>query len=250
MGIVVSATPYPRNIDSASRVKRRFAVVAALVVTIHVVALAVAFTMREDVPARPIESRTITAELISPAPVAAPAAIQSIPTPPPPKPMPVRKVKPKVQPHPTPKSTPEPLPVAQAPSQREIAGPAEPAPPAPPAPAAPAPATPTAPAAPAVGKPTMALSAPKSVSHLDCSIVQPEYPALSRRHGESGTAMVRFVVGLTGRIENVELKTSSGYDRLDQAALDAMHSSSCKPYLENGEPIRAAYTQPFNFSLN
>ncbi|ARM00247.1 energy transducer TonB [Burkholderia pseudomallei] len=247
--IVVSAIPYWRNIDNAARVKRRIAVVAAFVAATHVVALAVALTLREAVPLRPIESRTIMAELISPPPTAAPAAIQSIPTPLPPKPAPVQKIKPKVQPRRTPKPTPAPRPVAQAPSQHEIAAP-EPAPPAPPAPAAPAPATPAASAAPAAGKPTMALSAPKNVTHIDCSIVQPDYPLLSRRHGETGTAMVRFVVGLTGRIENLELKKSSGYDRLDQAALDAMHASSCKPYLENGEPIRAAYTQPFNFNLN
>ncbi|SIT44033.1 TonB family protein [Paraburkholderia piptadeniae] len=230
--------------DASARINPRIVTVTGIVIGLHVVAFAVAFTMREATPLKPIESHTITAELISPAPVAAPAAIQSIPTPPPPKPTPVQKVKPKVQPHPTPKPTPEPLPIAQAPSQHEIAVPTEPAPPAPPAPAAPAPA------APAVGKPTMALSAPKNVSHLDCSIVQPDYPALSRRRGETGTAMIHFVVGLAGKIENIELKKSSGYDRLDQAALDAMHSSSCKPYLENGEPVRAAYTQPFAFSLS
>nr|WP_238554510.1 energy transducer TonB [Paraburkholderia hospita] len=227
--------------------KQRIAVVAALVVAIHVAALAVAFTMRESVPLRPIESHTITAELISPAPVPALATIQSPPTPPLPKPVPVQTVKPKAQPRPTPKpkvnSWAAPLPVGQAPSQHDIATPE----PSPPAPAAPSPVTP---AASAVGKPTLALSAPKNVSHLDCSIVQPDYPALSRRRSETGTAMVRFVVGLTGEIENIELKKSSGYDRLDQAALDAMHSSSCKPYLEHGEPIRAAYTQPFNFSLD
>ncbi|WP_087740106.1 energy transducer TonB [Paraburkholderia piptadeniae] len=238
--------PFWRNVDNTARVKRRIAVVAALVAAIHVAALAVAFTIRESVPLRPIESRTITAELISPAPVTAPAAIQSTPTPPP-KPTPVQKVKPKLQPRPTPKPTRVPLPVAQAPLQHDIAAP-EPAQPAPPAPATPP--SVAEPGAPAAGKPTMALSAPKNVSHLDCSIVQPDYPTLSRRRGEVGTAMIHFVVGLTGRIENIELKRSSGYDRLDQAALDAMRSSSCKPYLENGEPVRAAYTQPFNFNLN
>ncbi|WP_429345123.1 energy transducer TonB [Paraburkholderia sp. GAS42] len=230
--------------DNAARAERRTAVVAALVAALHVVALAVAFMVREAMPVRPVESRTITAKLISPTPVAAPAAIQSTPTPTPPKPVPVQKVKPKVQPRPAPKPTP--LPVTRARSQHEFSTP-ELAPPAPPAPAAPTPAEPGGPAA---GKPTMALSAPKDVSHLDCRIAHPDYPALSRRRSETGTTMVRFVVGLRGEIENVELKKSSGYDRLDQAALNAMHSSSCRPYLENGEPIRAAYTQPFNFSLD
>ena len=96
----------------------------------------------------------------------------------------------------------------------------------------------------------MEISAPKNVSHLDCNIAKPDYPALSRRRGETGTAYVRFVVGLTGNLENVELKKSSGYDRLDDAALAAVRASACKPYLENGVPIRAAYTQPYQFGLS
>lgn len=96
----------------------------------------------------------------------------------------------------------------------------------------------------------MALSAPKNVAHLDCNIIQPAYPALSQRRGESGTAHVRFVVGLSGKIESIELKKSSGYSRLDDAAVAAMRASSCRPYIENGTPIRAMYTQPFEFGLN
>ncbi|CAB3771682.1 energy transducer TonB [Paraburkholderia humisilvae] len=227
------------------RFNPRFITAVAAVLIAHAVLIVIALTMREKPLPKPVELRSITAELLSPPapPVAAPAAIQSNPTPPPKPTPPVHREKPKVQPRPTPVPKPTPLPEAAAPSQHEIAAP-EPAPPAPPAPAAPA-----EPAAPAAGKPTLALSAPKSVSHLDCSITAPDYPALSRRRGESGTAFVRFVVGLTGKIENIELKKSSGFDRLDDAALSAMRSSSCQPYLENGQPIRATYTQPFEFGL-
>ncbi|MFC0399031.1 energy transducer TonB [Paraburkholderia rhizosphaerae] len=233
----------------AVRFNPRVVTAIAVVLLVHAALIVIALTMREKPLPKPVELRSITAELLSPPapPVAAPAAIQSTPTPPPKPTPPVHHEKPKVQPRPTHvvKSTPAPtpLPEAAAPSQHEIAAP-EPAPPAPPAPAAPA-----EPAAPAAGKPTLALSAPKSVSHLDCSITAPDYPALSRRRGESGTAYVRFVVGLTGKIENIELKKSSGFDRLDDAAMSAMRSSSCKPYLENGQPIRATYTQPFEFGL-
>lgn len=219
------------------------------VVGIHVGLLAIALTMRNEPPPRPVESKTITAELISaapPQPVAAPAAIQSTPVPPPPKPVPPKptpKLKPTVQPRV--KAAPTPLPETTAPSTIAAAAPeATPSPPAPPAPAAPAAA------APAIGRPTMSLNAPKDVAHLECNIAMPEYPALSRRRGESGTAVVKFVVGLTGKIENIELKKSSGSSRLDDAALDAMRSSACKPYKENGEAIRAAYSQPFVFGLN
>ncbi|HZZ05075.1 energy transducer TonB, partial [Paraburkholderia sp.] len=117
-------------------------------------------------------------------------------------------------------------------------------------PTPPAPAAPPAQAAPAVGRPTMEIIAPKNVSHIDCNMVTPEYPSLSRRRGETGTAYVKFVVGLTGKLENIELKKSSGFNRLDDAAVAAAHASACKPYLENGQPIRAAYTQPYNFNLN
>ncbi|WP_164708068.1 energy transducer TonB, partial [Paraburkholderia phosphatilytica] len=123
-------------------------------------------------------------------------------------------------------------------------------PPAPPAPAPAAPAPAPAAAAPTAGKPTMAINAPKNVSHLDCDITRTEYPMLSRRRGETGTAVVQFVVGVTGRIENIALKKSSGFDRLDQAALDAVRSSSCRPYMENGEAIRATTSVPYVFNLS
>jgi len=96
----------------------------------------------------------------------------------------------------------------------------------------------------------MDIAAPKNVSHLECNIAKPDYPSLSKRRGETGTAYVKFVVGLTGKLESIELKKSSGFSRLDDAALDAVRASSCKPYLENGQPIRAAYNQPFAFSLD
>jgi periplasmic protein TonB len=223
---------------SAVRMNRRVIIATAIVVALHAALIAIVLAKRDTAAPLALESHTITAELIQPAPVAAPAAIQSTPTPPPPKPVPhVTRAKPVVKPQPTP------LPVADAPSQHSIEAPAAPTPPAP---AAPAPAA----AAPEPGKPTMALNAPKNVSHLDCRIVQPDYPALSRRRGETGVAYVRFVVGLSGQIESIELKKSSGYGRLDDAALAAMHDSSCKPYLEDGQPVRAAYTQPFDFSLS
>ena len=239
-----------RSIES-SGLNPRVIAASVAVVAIHAALLAVVLTMRNEPPPLAIVSKTITAELISPAPpqpLAAPVAIQSTPVPPPPKPVPPKpqpKPKPVIQPYV--KSAPTPLPETTAPSPVAAAAP-EPAPaPAPPAP--PVAAAPAA-AAPAIGRPTMELNAPKDVAHLECNIAVPDYPAMSRRRGESGTALVKFVVGLTGKIENIELKKSSGSSRLDDAALDAMRSSACKPYKENGVAIRAAYSQPFVFGLN
>ncbi|MBB5410576.1 protein TonB [Paraburkholderia sp. HC6.4b] len=232
------------TLASSTRPNSRALTATAIVAAVHVALLAVIMTLRHEPVPVALESHVMTAELLPPAPLAAPVALQSI-APPPPRPTPPVHTTPKAQPKPapTPKPTPTPLPQAAAPSPTRVAAPD----PTPPAPAAPA--TPPTAAAPAIGKPTMEISAPKNVSHLDCNITQPEYPALSRRRGESGTAYVHFVVGLNGKLENIELKKSSGFSRLDDAALAAVRASACKPYLENGEPVRAAYTQPFNFNL-
>lgn len=97
---------------------------------------------------------------------------------------------------------------------------------------------------------TIALAAPKHVEHADCRITKPAYPELSKRRGETGTATVRFIIGTTGGIESVSLVKSSGFSRLDDAAVEALRSSTCQPYLENGSPIRVFYTQAFTFGLD
>jgi protein TonB len=243
-------------------VRARVVSTVALVALVHLALIAAMGWMSER-PKQPvaIESPVITAQLLSltPAPAAAPApAVTSTPAEPPPAPHPaVRK---KAEPHVVPRPVP---------AIRPLPTPAPPAKPTP-APVLPAPSEaateqdstnaqsaktsePTnaqAAAAPAQGKETLAIAAPKSVPHIDCRIVKPDYPALSRRRGETGTAAVRFVVGPPGAIESVELAKSSGYSRLDDAALAAMRESSCRPYVENGTPMRVTYTQPFGFALD
>jgi periplasmic protein TonB len=238
-----TTSPAAFRTSPAANGNPRLIAAGALVLAIHAALLGVALTMRNDPPPRPVEAKAITAQLISetPQPAPQPVAVETPPPPKPvpkpePKPIPKPKVKPKVEPKPTP------MPVTEAPSQ--IAAPA-------PDPTPPAPAQPTPPpAAPAIGKPTMDLAAPKNVAHLSCNIAQPEYPAMARRRGETGTATVRLTVGLSGKIENVALQKSSGSSRLDDAALEAVRGSACSPYKENGQAIRASATVPFVFSLD
>jgi len=238
-----TTTPAAFQTAPAANANPRVVAACAAVVIIHAALLGVALTMHREPLPRPIEAKSITAQLISetPQPAPQPVAVETPPPPKPvpqpvPKPQPKPKVKPKVEPKPAP------MPVAEAPSQ--IAAPApEPTPPAPPQPA-------PQPAAPAIGKPSMDLAAPKNVAHLSCNIAQPDYPSMSRRRGETGTAVIRLTVGLSGKIENVTLQKSSGSSRLDDAALEAVRGSACSPYKENGEAIRATATVPFVFSLN
>ncbi len=218
----------------------RVITVAVGVLAAHAIMLTAAWLHRNAPPPKSVEVQSITAQLITPAPIAQQVAAESIPQPAPPKPTP--RVKPKVEPKPVQKAAkPAPQPVAQSPAPSPTPAPAaDPTP----APAAAAPA-----ATPSPARETMQVSAPKNVPTLQCNFVKPDYPSMSRRRGESGTAYVHFVVGVTGKIESVELQKSSGYPRLDDAALDAMRSTTCRPYIENGQAIRAARTQPYNFGL-
>jgi len=214
------------------------------VVAVHAVLLTAAWLHRNALPEKSVEVQSITAQLITPAPIAQQVAAESIPQPAPPKPTP--RVKPKVEPKPVQKvSKPTPQPVAPSPVPSPTPAPA--AEPTPTAAAAPAAAAPAAAAGPA--RETMEVSAPKNVPTLQCAFVKPDYPSMSRRRGESGTAYVHFVVGVTGKIESIDLQKSSGYPRLDEAALAAMRATTCRPYIENGQAIRAARTQPYNFGL-
>lgn len=52
--------------------------------------------------------------------------------------------------------------------------------------------------------------------------VEPVYPATSRRLGEEGTVRLRVLVDERGRAKDVDVMNSSGFDRLDQAAIDAV----------------------------
>ncbi len=52
------------------------------------------------------------------------------------------------------------------------------------------------------------------------------YPAESLRAGEQGITWVRYTTGDDGSVLNVEVARSSGYPRLDTAALE--HVKSCK----------------------
>lgn len=241
----MNASVMPEFARIGQRPGHRIAAAVGLVILAHVGLLVFFLTAREKPVQRPIESQTITAELISaaPQPVTTPVAIQSAapPQPTPPKPRP----KPTPVHHAVAKPTPAPMKTSDAPSQFASPGPADPAPP----PAAPATPSAAAPAAPAIGRETLNITAPKDVPHLDCNIAKPDYPYISKRQGESGTVVIRFVVGLTGGIEDIRIQKSSGHPRLDDAALDAMHASACSPYKENGQAIRAAYSQPFVFGL-
>jgi periplasmic protein TonB len=161
--------------------------------------------------------------------IAAPPAPEVVA--PPPKPEPVKpKHEPRListpQPSASPMQTP-PQPVHEEPV-------ADITPPTPPAPPAPAPAAPITP--------------PNFVAaYLDNPT--PEYPRLSRRMKESGTVLLRVRVSPEGRSAQVELNKSSGYDRLDQAAVEAVRKWRFVPAKQGEQAVSAWVLVPINFQL-
>lgn len=101
-------------------------------------------------------------------------------------------------------------------------------------------------AAPAVAAPPKNLP-PESVQYLVPPA--PVYPRLSRRQGESGRVLVRVYIDEAGLPRTVQISTSSGHARLDDAALQGVLQARFKPYAENGRPTGGWAFIPLTFDL-
>lgn len=176
---------------------------------------------------------SVVGVLVAPEPEPAPPKPEPKPTPPPPKP------KPEPKPVPKPKPAPKPEPAREvAPEPVPQATPSVPTPPAPavqraaPAPEAPAPVTP-----------------PRTdAAHLNNPA--PQYPALSRRLGEQGRVTLDVYILPDGSVGQIKLNKSSGFPRLDNAALQAVKTWKYVPAKRGDKPIAFWYVQPVSFVLN
>ncbi len=76
------------------------------------------------------------------------------------------------------------------------------------------------------------------------------YPPASRRMGEEGTVVVRVVVGIDGRVVRAVVARSSGFERLDAAALkQALAKWRFVPALSDGRAVEAEREIPVTFRL-
>jgi protein TonB len=78
----------------------------------------------------------------------------------------------------------------------------------------------------------------------------PSYPKLSRRLNEQGQVVIRVYVAADGSARQVEIKTSSGYDRLDQEALRTVMRWRFVPGQHLGVPEAMWFNVPVNFVLD
>lgn len=214
-------------------------------------------------PARPAlgTPTPIFAELIVPP---APEPLRLTPPPPPPPP-PTPTATPKPAPRrpviaaKEPRRLPEPAFVAppEPPQPRKIVEPVpippEPAPSARPPDPTPRPALAAAPASPTPAPPAPAPSpAPKDLSiraveYLTLPVLR--YPPASRRLLEEGRVDVRVLVDARGAPRETVVVRSSGYPRLDEAALATVRATRFKPYAENGVAMPFWVVMPLIFEL-
>lgn len=224
------AWPRGRRMASAIDVPRLSPLALALVVLAHLGLLALLASMR--VAFAPSLPTAVMVEVIRSMPAAqkVPDIIPPKPATTLPRPKPVQR---KVRPQPAVQA-----PVLAAESldripAEEVVRPAEPAP-LPPAQAqAPAPVLRTAPRF--------------DADYLDNPI--PTYPPLSRREGEEGRVVLRVFVEPSGLPGRIEVRTSSGFERLDRSAAAAVRRWKFVPARQGDEAVGAWVLVPIVFSL-
>lgn len=209
---------------------------------------AIALVLQVSPQARSALSEVVHASLIPPRPLpVAPPRPEPQVKPPEPRRKPVKAPQPRPAPQPAPVLTAAPR--EEAPSTPFVVE----APPAPPSSAEPpvesaaaapmsAPATAPAPAAPMPVIPPI-----YNADYLDNP--PPQYPATSRRLGERGRVLLRVRVSANGRAERIEVSTSSGFERLDQAAQAAVAGWRFVPARRGEEPTAAWVLIPVSFVM-
>jgi periplasmic protein TonB len=227
--IAVAPTPLQKFFKA-----NRNAVIASAVLLFHALAIwalqtgllmrAVEIIVPVEVLAQIID---LPAPKVTPQPPAPPVPVKQAVT----KPTPVTQAAPKVL------AVLDATPSPNAPAAQPIA------PPAPYTPSVPVAAAPTpAPAAPAK------VELPSSDADY-LSNPKPSYPPMSKRLGEQGKAVVRVLIGADGLPQKVELRQSSGFERLDQSALATVMKWRYVPGKRGGVPEAMWFNVPISFIL-
>ncbi len=77
----------------------------------------------------------------------------------------------------------------------------------------------------------------------------PKYPRISLKMDEEGSVVVRVKLDKEGAIAEASVKSSSGYKRLDEAAISAVKMWKCHPAMRDNIAVEAYALQPFEFKL-
>jgi len=105
------------------------------------------------------------------------------------------------------------------------------------------------PAPPPVAKPTGIKKAPEIDPKFKRRF-QPDYPPTSRRLGEEGSVVLQVLVGVDGNVQDGKVQKSSGFPRLDEAALKhALRAWRFTPGTEDGAPVATWHSVKVTFKI-
>lgn len=96
--------------------------------------------------------------------------------------------------------------------------------------------------------PPSAPTPPRAADYLNNP--KPPYPALSRRLGEAGVVQLRALINPDGSVAQIQLLRSSGFERLDSAALNTVRDHwKFEPARQNGQAVAEWVNFPVEFIL-
>ncbi|MDK4593383.1 energy transducer TonB [Kingella kingae] len=75
------------------------------------------------------------------------------------------------------------------------------------------------------------------------------YPDKSVELGEEGKVKLAIIVNPNGSVDDIELIQSSGFERLDRAAIETVKQVKYQPKNVNGKPVRTRFVKEFSFVL-
>ncbi|HZV67267.1 MAG TPA: tetratricopeptide repeat protein, partial [Telluria sp.] len=82
------------------------------------------------------------------------------------------------------------------------------------------------------------------------SCAKPEWPKEALRKEQQGTVTLGFLIGPDGAVLNAEVRKSSGYLLLDQAALAGIRRCTFKPARVDGQPSQAWMQMQYMWTLD
>ena len=80
---------------------------------------------------------------------------------------------------------------------------------------------------------------PQARIRASAQCVAPSYPRRSIMNNEQGVSQIELLIGEDGRVRESRVAQSSGFFRLDQAALQALSACEFEPERVNGEARQA-----------
>jgi protein TonB len=82
-----------------------------------------------------------------------------------------------------------------------------------------------------------------------CAPKSEDYPPASRRLEEEGTNSLKFLIGVDGRVLQVEIEKTSGFKRLDDAARTVLSKCQFQPGTVDGKPEQSWASMKFTWRL-